>query len=88
MKAAIGATAERNAELLRRSAPFSAHINDSRLSLEVAVIQRFAEDLNRRLLVRDPLSERVHHNKSEQAILILWVLGRFLGRRLGLTSVP
>jgi len=24
-----------------------------------------AEDLTRRLLVRDPLSQRVHHNKTE-----------------------
>jgi squalene synthase HpnC len=87
LKAAIAATAERNAELLRRSAPFTAHIKDNRLSLEVAVIQRFAEDLNRRLLVRDPLSERVHHGMSEQVILILSALGRFLGHRLGLTSV-
>jgi hydroxysqualene synthase len=88
LKAAVAELAARNAELLRRSAPFASRIKDARLSLEVSVIQRLAEDLNGRLLVRDPLSERVHHKKSDQAILVLWALGRFLGYRLGLTTAP
>ena len=37
----------------------------------MAVIQRLAEDLNRRLSVRDPLSERVRHSKAEAAALAL-----------------
>jgi squalene synthase HpnC len=84
LKAAIAELAARNAELLQRSAPFSPHIQDARLSLEVAIIQRFAEDLNGRLLVCDPLSEPVHHRKSDQIVLALWALGGFLGRRWGL----
>jgi len=86
LKAAIAATAARNAELLRRSAPFASQLKDGRLALEVAIIQRFAEDLNRKLQLRDPLSERVHHRKSDQAFLILSALGRFLGQRLGLPA--
>ena len=88
LKAAVAALAGKNAELLRCSAPFASHIKDGRLSLEVAIIQQLAEDLNGRLLVRDPLSERVHHRKSEQVILVLWAVGRFLGNRLGLTTAP
>ena len=88
LKAAVAELAARNAKMLRRSARFAACIKDGRLSLEVSVIQRLAEDLNGRLLVRDPLSERVHHKKSDQAILVLWALGRFLGYRLGLTTAP
>jgi len=86
LRAAIAELAGRNAELLRRSAPFAARIRNPRLSLEVAFIQRLAEDLNARLLVRDPLSERVHHRKPELPRLFLSAFGRFLGARLGLTS--
>jgi hydroxysqualene synthase len=57
--------------LLKQSKPFAGMIKDTRLKLEVAVIQRLAEDLNRRLLTRDPLSERVHHSKAETAALAL-----------------
>ena len=88
LKAAVATVATRNAESLQRSAPFASRIKDGRLSLEVAIIQRLAEDLNGRLLVRDPLSERVHHRKSDQVIPVLWALGRFLGYRLGLTNTP
>ena len=44
-------------------------IADRRLSAEVAVIQRLAEDLTGLLLVRDPLCERVHHTKPRAASL-------------------
>jgi hypothetical protein len=47
----------------------------------VAVIQRLAESLNRRLLVRDPLSDRVHHFKVEALGLALLTAARFLVRR-------
>jgi hydroxysqualene synthase len=55
----------RVALLLDQSRPFAAEIVDRRLGLEVAVIQRLAEDLTQRLRFRDPLWERVHHTKSE-----------------------
>jgi hydroxysqualene synthase len=69
--------ARRNGELLARSASFSPRIKDKRLALEVAVIQRLAEDLNKRLLVRDPLCDRVHHNKSELVRLFVSAFARF-----------
>lgn len=57
--------------LLQRSAPFAAHIRDRRLSAEVAVIQRLAEDLCQLLLTRDPLCENVHHSRPRAAWLAL-----------------
>lgn len=62
---AIRAATRRTQVLLHHSAPFASLIRDRRLAAEVAVIQRLAEDLCRRLLVRDPLSERVHHRAFE-----------------------
>jgi hydroxysqualene synthase len=65
----IRGLAEQTQLLLQRSAPFAGQIKDRRLSAEVAVIQRLAEDLNQGLLTRDPLSENVHHSKSRAAFL-------------------
>ncbi len=71
LKSAIADLAARTAVLLGQSRPFAGMIRDVRLRLEVAVIQRLAEDLTRRLSVRDPLSERVHHSKAEAAAIAL-----------------
>ena len=71
LKSVIADLAARTGGLLDQSRPFAAMIGDGRLRLEVAVIQRLAEDLNRRLRLRDPLSERVHHSKPEAAALAL-----------------
>jgi squalene synthase HpnC len=65
LRATIVALAQRTAELLRRSRPLAAQVRDRRLRLEIAVIQGLAEDLTRRLIARDPLSQRVHHHKLE-----------------------
>ncbi|MDE1937682.1 MAG: squalene synthase HpnC [Alphaproteobacteria bacterium] len=78
----VAALARRNAELLAQSAPFAAHIRDMRLGLEVSVIHTLARDLNDRLMVRDPLSERVHHRGAELPGLLLIAFTRFLGTRL------
>jgi len=51
--------------LLYRSRPLADQVRNRRLKLEIALIQRLAEDLAGRLIVRDPLSERVHHTKLE-----------------------
>ncbi|HEX5279429.1 MAG TPA: squalene synthase HpnC [Micropepsaceae bacterium] len=59
----------RNQALLDHAAPFADSIRDRRLALEVAVIHRLALHLNNRLLTRDPLSERVHHGRTETARL-------------------
>lgn len=86
LKAVIAEVAARNADLLRTSAAFAGAIQDKRLSLEVEIIQTFAEDLNTKLLTRDPLSQKVHHKKSNQIFLALKALGRFVGGRLGLKN--
>lgn len=86
LKAALHEIAAKNADLLAKSAAFAGRIRDGRLSLEVAMIQRFAEDLNIRLLERDPLSERVHHKKSELIPLVASALGRFIGTRVARRS--
>jgi squalene synthase HpnC len=85
---AIAAIAKRNAILLTRAKPFTGQIRDFRLALEVGVIQRLAEDLNRRLLNRDPLSERVHHRKSEVVGLALSAAACFFSRRLWRKPAP
>jgi len=75
--------ASRTGALLRDSKAFSASIEDTRLALEVAVIQTFAERLVRLLTRRDPLSERVHLDKA--GVAGFGVLGLFWGatRRVG-----
>ena len=72
----IAALARKNAELLAISRPFARGIRDTRLALEVDLIQTLAEDLNTMLMTRDPLSQPVHHSKSD-------VLGLFLKRLPG-----
>ncbi len=69
LRKVISGVAGQTSLLLERSAPFAAHIRDRRLSAEVAVIQKLAEDLTRLLLTRDPLSEQVHHSKIRAASL-------------------
>ncbi len=81
LRAAIRATNRRTAELLARARPFAAGIRYRRLSLEVTVIQRFAEDLVTRLETRYPLAERVHHSKPEQLTLLLGAVLRFATTR-------
>lgn len=74
LRSVIVECAERTRDLLAKSAGLAGMIRDRRLAAEVAVIQRLAEDLNQRLLTRDPLSERVHHSKREAAWLALRAL--------------
>lgn len=70
--------ARQTQDLLRESAPFARHIRDSRLSAEVAVIQRLAEDLTKGLLTRDPLADKVHHSKPRMALLAMGAVLRNL----------
>ena len=82
--ACIHKLASRTGALLRDSKSFSASIEDTRLALEVAVIQTFAERLVRLLTQRDPLSERVHLGKAGVAgfgvLGLLWGATRRVGR--------
>jgi squalene synthase HpnC len=71
LRAALSELAQRTATLLEQSRPFAGRIADGRLALEVGVIQALAEHLTARLLRRDPLSQRVHHNAPEAIGLAL-----------------
>ncbi len=81
LRRVIAALANRTQSLLEQSRPFAGHIRDFRLGLEVSVIQRLAESLNRGLMQKDPLSERVHHGKAR-------MLGLALAASLGFLVSP
>ena len=81
LRSVIAGLAVRNGQLLAGSSGFSKAICDSRLALEVDLIQTLAENLNRLLARRDPLSQKVHHSKVDIAGLFLARLPTFLFRR-------
>jgi phytoene/squalene synthetase len=83
----ISGLAQGNAGLLEISRSFARGIQDRRLALEVDLIQTLAEDLNRLLMKRDPLSQPVHHSKMDVAALFMkrlpgFALDRFRTVRL------
>jgi phytoene/squalene synthetase len=86
LKSVLAGLAVKNAGLLAQSRPFAGRIRDSRLALEVDLIQTLAEDLNQTLTKRDPLSEKVHHSKTDVVALFVkrfpaFALSRLMGRR-------
>jgi len=82
LKRAIAALGRKNAGLLAVSRSFAPQVRDSRLALEVDLIQILAQDLNKKLTRRDPLSQNVHHSKMNVAALFLMRLPVFAVRRL------
>ena len=81
LRGVICGLARRTAGLLDASRPFAAGIQDGRLAYEVALIQRLAESLTAWLVVRDPLSQRVHHRPWEVAgLAVLAMADRINGR--------
>lgn len=82
LKTVIADLARRNAALLDAARPFARAIADTRLALEVDLIHTLAQDLNRLLLARDPLSQGVHHSKTDVAALFLKRLPSFALMRL------
>ena len=81
LRAVIVDLAGRTGVLLAQARPFARAIRDTRLGIEVAIIQRLAHSLNHRLQTRDPLSQRVHHGKAEMLALALpAAIGRLLAR--------
>jgi phytoene/squalene synthetase len=64
------------------SADLSGGIQDFRLSMEVAAIERLARKLVRMLMERDPLSQPVHLTKLGFAANLITAAGLALGRRL------
>jgi len=79
----ISDLARRTWGLLDAARPFAGQIVDGRLALEVTVIQKLAESLTRRLIHRDPLSERTHHGRIETLGVVSLALGGFVGAMPG-----
>ena len=75
--------AERTERLLSESDGFAAAIADTRLGLEVAVINTLAHRLTGMLKLRDPLSERVHLSVPAVAGVTLFGVLRGGARRCG-----
>ena len=82
LRGAISGLARKTSTLLEAARPLAAGLRDFRLALEIGVIQALAESLNRRLLDRDPLSERVHHGKLETSWIALAGAATVIGGRL------
>ncbi len=82
LRGVITGLAERVSDLLKGSKPFARGIHDIRLGLEVSVIQELAEDLTKRLKTHDPLSDRVHHRKTEALGLAALAASGFAFSRL------
>jgi squalene synthase HpnC len=82
LRGLISGLAKRTSELLAQSKNFVTGVRDARLAFEISVIQVLAEDLCRRLMRRDPLSERVHHRKREIMPLAVAAAFRFGAGRL------
>ena len=83
LRAAIAGLARQTKALLDELAARSpAQIRDLRLALEVGVIQRLAEDLTARLMRRDPLAQRVHHQPLEALGVGLLGVGRTVAARV------
>jgi hydroxysqualene synthase len=84
--------ARRTGDLLCDSRVFAPGIKDTRLALEVAVIQTFAERLAGVLSRRDPLSQRVHLGKAGVVgfglLGLLWGASRRVGRRFAAGNKP
>jgi hypothetical protein len=78
----IAGLAGKTAQLLDQSRIFARRLRDSRLALEVDLIQTLADDLNAKLRLRDPLSQKVHHSKMNVAALFLKRLPVFAIHRL------
>jgi hydroxysqualene synthase len=81
LRGVIAQLAKRTAGLLSEARPFAGQIADFRLGLELSVIQALAESLDRGLMTKDPLSERVHHRKTEALGLALGAMTGFLWTR-------
>ena len=82
LKSVIAGLAGLNGLLLAQSSPFAGQIRDGRLALEVDLIQTLAEDLNVLLTRCDPLSENVHHSKTDIAALFVKRLPGFAWSRM------
>ena len=83
LRSVITGLARQTMELLKVSRPFAGRVHDTRLALEVGVIQALAEGLCRTLSVRDPLSQPVHHSKRQMAVVALSAMAGAAFGRIG-----
>ena len=78
----------RTSTLLDESRGLEPKISDTRLALEISVIQSLAGQLLAMLMVRDPLAERVHLTKAEALATAVNGGGRAILRRMLRTMTP
>jgi squalene synthase HpnC len=88
LRGVIKTVAGRTHALLETARPLAGEVRDARLSLEIGVIRRLAVSLDRRLMQRDPLSQRVHHNPYEALGLALAGAAGVLAARRGGSAKP
>ena len=83
LRRCLSGVAKRTAALLQEGDDLPVLIEDWRLSLEISVIQNLARRIAALLMVRDPLSERVHLSKPSMAGIALLAVLKGATRRLG-----
>ncbi|HEY1473477.1 MAG TPA: squalene synthase HpnC [Pseudolabrys sp.] len=83
LRRCLAGLAERTDVLLHQGDALPSLIEDWRLSLEISVIQTLARHLTGILMIRDPLSERVHLGKLGVAGVSLLAVLKGLTRRAG-----
>jgi squalene synthase HpnC len=83
LRRCLAGLAERTDVLLQKGEALPAMVADSRLALELSVIQTLARRLTRILMRRDPLSERVHLGKLGVAGISLFAVLKAISRRAG-----
>jgi hydroxysqualene synthase len=74
--------------LLVQSRPLATMVNDTRLAMEIAAIQKLAERLVGVLRVRDPLSEKVHLSKTGMLLTVATGVAGVLSRKLCTRAAP
>jgi len=77
----LQALAVRTEKLLDESKSLAPDVRDSRLGIEISVIQAFADKIVAMLKLRDPLSERVHLSKFELLLLSMGAIAGEIARR-------
>ena len=88
LKACLRAMVARTAGLLDESRGLEAGVSDTRLALEISIIQSLASRLLAVLAISDPLAERVHLTKTEALVTALNGGTRAILRRLVRTMAP
>ena len=88
LKVCLRGLVARTAILLDESLGLEARVSDTRLALEISVIQSLASHLLAVLRARDPLAERVHLTKAEALVTAANGGTRAILRRLLRTMTP